>query len=122
MVLNKKVNLKDLEAVNYELYKVLPGCCACSSSCSWSCCWLMPLCHRENDIVACSMRLFSVTEDCFGEHDAVELRLGGAAQDVTKVNREEYVNLVVMHQIAEQFRAFMEELGDVLLLDLLLVR
>jgi len=82
----------------------------------------MPLCHRENDIVACSMRLFSVTEDCFGEHDAVELRLGGAAQDVTKVNREEYVNLVVMHQIAEQFRAFMEELGDVLLLDLLLVR
>ncbi len=41
MVLNKKVSLKDLETGDYELYKALPGCCACSSLWSW--CWLMPL-------------------------------------------------------------------------------
>jgi len=36
MVLNKKVNLKDLETGDYECTKALPGCCACSSSWSWS--------------------------------------------------------------------------------------
>jgi len=64
---------------------------------------------------------FSVTEDCFGEHVIVELRPGGASQDVTEANKEEYVDLVVSHwiagRIAEQFRAFMEGLGDVLPLD-----
>ncbi len=34
MVLNKKVDLNDLETGDYELYKALPRCCACSSS--WS--------------------------------------------------------------------------------------
>ncbi len=49
MVPDKKSKLKDLEAVDYEHY--LPGCCACPSSRSWSCCWLMPLCCRENDLM-----------------------------------------------------------------------
>jgi hypothetical protein len=66
--------------------------------------------------------VFSVTEDCFGEHVVVELRPGGATQDVTEVNKEEYVDLAIAHRIAgritEQFRAFMEGLGDVLPLDL----
>ena len=66
---------------------------------------------------------FSVTEDRFGEHVVVELRPGGATQDVTEANKEQYVDLVVAHRIAgriaEQLRSFMEGLGDVLPLDLL---
>ncbi len=64
---------------------------------------------------------FSLTEDRFGEHVIVELRPGGAIQDATETNQEGYVDLVVAHRIAEQFRAFMEGLWDVLPLDLLRV-
>ena len=68
---------------------------------------------------------FSVTEDRFGEHVIVDLRPGGSTQDVTESNKYDYVDLVVSHRIAgritEQFRAFMEGLGDVLPLDLLRV-
>ncbi|KAH8977835.1 HECT-domain-containing protein [Lactarius akahatsu] len=106
MVLGKKVNMKDLEAVDYELYKGLT--------------WML-----ENPITGVLEETFSVTEDRFGEHVIVELRPGGAAQDVTEANKEEYVDLVVAHRIAGriagQFRAFMEGLGDVLPLDLLRV-
>ena len=66
---------------------------------------------------------FSVTEDRFGERVVVELRPGGATQDVTEANKEQFVDLVVAHRttgrIAEQFRAFMEGLGDALPLGLL---
>jgi E3 ubiquitin-protein ligase NEDD4 len=68
---------------------------------------------------------FSVTEDRFGEHVVVELRPGGATQNVTESNKDEYVNLVVVRRIAgrieEQFRAFMDGLSDLLPLYLLLV-
>ena len=100
---------------------VLRGCCAFESSSSpeWS--WLTP--HRENDITDVLEETFSVTEDRFGEHVVIELRPGGATLDVTEVNKEEYVALAVAHRItgriAEQLRAFMEGLGDVLPLDLL---
>ena len=79
--------------------------------------------HRENNITDVLEETFSVTEDRFGEPVVVELRPGGASHDVTEVNKEEYVALAVAHRItgrvAEQFRAFMEGLGDVLPLDLL---
>jgi len=69
-------------------------------------------------------KMFSVTEDRFGEHVVVGLRPGGAAQDATEANEED-VNLVAVQRIAgriaEQFRAFMEGLGDVLPLGLLRV-
>jgi E3 ubiquitin-protein ligase NEDD4 len=86
----------------------------------------MPFFRRsENDITDVLEETFSVTEDRFGEHVVVDLRPGGATQDVTEANKEEYVDLVVAHRIAgritEQFRAFMEGLGDVLPLDLLRV-
>ncbi len=68
---------------------------------------------------------FSVTEDHFSEHVTVIVRPGGATQDVTEANKEEYVGLVVAHRIAgripELFRAFMEGPRDVLPLDLLRV-
>jgi E3 ubiquitin-protein ligase NEDD4 len=85
--------------------------------------FLLPL--SDNDITDVLEETFSVTEDRFGQHVIVELRPGGADQAVTEVNKEEYVELVVSHRIAgrisEQFRAFMEGLGDVLPLDLLRV-
>ena len=81
--------------------------------------------HRENDITDVLEETFSVTEDRFGEHVIVELRPGGATQDVREANKDQYVDLVVAHRIAgriaAQFRAFMEGLGDVLPLDLLRV-
>jgi E3 ubiquitin-protein ligase NEDD4 len=70
-------------------------------------------------------KTFSIAEDRFGEQVVVELRSGGANQVVTESNKDEYVDLVVTHQIEgrikEQFHAFMEGLGDVLRLDLLCV-
>ena len=77
--------------------------------------------HRENDITDVLDETFSVTEDRFGEHVIVKLRSGGATQDVTETKKDQYVDLVVAHQIAAQFRAFMEGLGNVLPLDLLQV-
>ncbi|KAN0132131.1 hypothetical protein V8E53_010050 [Lactarius tabidus] len=104
MVLSKNVNLKDLEGVDYELYKGLT--------------WML-----ENEITGTLEETFSVTEDRFGEHVVIDLRPGGSSQDVTESNKEEYVALVVAHRIAgriaKQFRAFMEGLSDVLPLDLL---
>jgi E3 ubiquitin-protein ligase NEDD4 len=122
MVLNKKVNLKDLEAVDYELYKGLTWMlCVCIRISSSS----LINSSRENDITDVLEETFSVTEDRFGEHVVVDLRPGGSSQDVTESNKDAYVDLVVAHRIAgritEQFRAFMEGLGDVLPLDLLRV-
>ncbi|KAI9508971.1 hypothetical protein F5148DRAFT_822211 [Russula earlei] len=106
MVLGKKVNLKDLEAIDYELYKGLN--------------WML-----DHDITDVLEESFSVTEDRFGELVTVDLKPGGANLPVTETNKEEYVELVVSHRIAgrisEQFRAFLEGLGDVLPLDLLRV-
>ena len=126
MVLNKKVNLKDLEAVDYELYKGLTWM-LCVHTSRRICCVITELLSffRENDITDVLEETFSVTEDRFGEHVIVDLRPGGSSQDVTESNKDAYVDLVVAHRIAgritEQFRAFMEGLGDVLPLDLLRV-
>ena len=124
VVLEKKVNLKDLEAVDGELYKSL----------TWMLCVLIVVVvfvivadasfrHRENSITGVLEETFSVMEDRFGEHVVVELRPGGATQDVTEANKKQYVDLVAVHRItgriAEQFRALMEGLGDVLPLSLL---
>jgi len=72
---------------------------------------------QENDITGVLDETFSVTRDRFGEHVIVELSLGGATEDVTEENQEEYVDLVV----ADQFCAFMKGLGGVVVLDLLRV-
>jgi E3 ubiquitin-protein ligase NEDD4 len=80
---------------------------------------------RDNDITDVLEESFSVTEDRFGQHVIVDLKPGGADLPVTEVNKEEYVELVVSHRIAgriaEQFRALLEGLGDVLPMDLVRV-
>jgi E3 ubiquitin-protein ligase NEDD4 len=126
MVLGKRVNLKDLEAVDYELYKGLNWMlCVVKSAVGIESDRTELSFFRDNDITDVLEESFSVTEDRFGEHVIVELKAGGADIPVTEANKEEYVDLVVSHRIAgrisEQFRAFMEGLGDVLPLDLLRV-
>ena len=128
MVLGKKVNIKDLEAVDYELYKGLTWMlCVIINPVETRLSWIELNCPfiRDNDITDVLEESFSVTEDRFGELVIVELKPGGADVPVTELNKEEYVELVVSHRIAgrikEQFRAFMEGLGDVLPLDLLRV-
>ena len=126
MVLGKRVNLKDLEAVDYELYKGLNWMlCVVKSAVGVESDRTELSFFRDNDITDVLEESFSVTEDRFGEHVIVELKAGGADIPVTEANKEEYVDLVVSHRIAgrisEQFRAFMEGLGDVLPLDLLRV-
>ncbi|KAN0132129.1 hypothetical protein V8E53_010048 [Lactarius tabidus] len=80
----------------------------------------------ENDIKDVLEETFSPTEDRFGQHVVVDLRPGGSSQGVIESNKGEYVDLIVEHRITgcitEQFREFMEELGDVLPLDLLRYR
>src|SRR6201996_7036448 len=108
--------------------RVLHGCCASGVFvlfCVFIVLIAFPHQPRDNDITDVLEETFSVTEDRFGEHVIVELRPGGALQDVTEANEDQYVDLVVAHRIAgritAQFRAFMEGLGDVLPLDLLRV-
>jgi hypothetical protein len=67
------VNLKNLEAVDYELFKGL----------TWMLC-LLALRHRENNMTSVLDETFSVVEDRFGEHVVVESSSGRAAtQDMT---------------------------------------
>ncbi|KAI9433079.1 hypothetical protein BJY52DRAFT_1198885 [Lactarius psammicola] len=122
MVLDEMVNPTDLNTGDYELHKDL----------TWILCVLIVVvvvladtsfCHKGNDVMGVFDKTFSVTEVHFGKHVVIGLRQGAAAQDVTKANKKD-VGLVAAHRIAgriaEQFHAFMERLGDVLL-DLLRV-
>ncbi|KAN0132127.1 hypothetical protein V8E53_010046 [Lactarius tabidus] len=92
MVLNKRVNLKDLEAVDYELQ----GAHVDAGT-------------RHNER---ARRNFLRDRDRFGEHVVVDLCPGSSSQDVTEPNKDTYVNLVVAPRIAgrviEQLRTFME--------------
>ncbi|KAI0030488.1 hypothetical protein K488DRAFT_54121, partial [Vararia minispora EC-137] len=106
MILGKKVNLKDLEAVDYELYKGLT--------------WML-----ENDITDVLDETFSTTEDRFGELVTIELKPGGEAVSVTEANKAEYVELLVEYRIArrvrDQFSAFLEGFGEAIPLELVKV-
>ena len=75
VVLDKRVDLKDLEAVDYELYKGL----------TWMLCVLIVVVvvvvvtyasfrHRVKDITDAQEETLSVMQDRFGEHVVVELR------------------------------------------------
>ena len=90
MVLDKRVDLKDLEAVDYELYKGL----------TWMLCVLIVVIvvvvvayasfrHRVKDITGAQEETFSVMQDRFGEHVVVELRPGGDTPDLTEANKEQ---------------------------------
>ncbi|VDB98127.1 unnamed protein product [Peniophora sp. CBMAI 1063] len=106
MILGKKVTLKDLEAVDYELFKGLT--------------WML-----ENDITDVLEESFSTTEDRFGELVTIELKPGGEEIPVTEENKGEYVELLVDYRIArrvqEQFTAFLEGFTDAIPIELIKV-
>ena len=70
MVLNK-ANLRDLEAVEYELYEG-------HTWMLWVLIVAVPVADasREDDITDVLEKTFSVAEDRFGEHVVIELRQG----------------------------------------------
>ncbi|KAI0319606.1 hypothetical protein OF83DRAFT_1281822 [Amylostereum chailletii] len=106
MILGKRVNIKDLEAVDYELYKGLT--------------WML-----DNDITDILEESFSTTEDRFGELVTVDLKPDGENIPVTEENKEEYVELLVEYRIAkrvgEQFTAFLEGFSEAVPLELIKV-
>jgi len=61
---------------------------------------------------------FSVTEDKLGRHETVPLKPGGADEDVTNANLEEYMQLQIKHRllnrIAEQTKALCLGFYDVI--------
>ena len=93
MVLNKTVNLKDLEAADYELYEGL--------TCQWTLCvqtshsrifTLTPLCFAgKMTSRGVPKETFTMTKDSFGKHVNVDLRSGSSSQDPTKSNQGAYV-------------------------------
>ncbi|KAI0064968.1 HECT-domain-containing protein [Artomyces pyxidatus] len=106
MILGKKVSLKDLEAVDFDLHKGLT--------------WML-----ENDITDVLEESFCTTEDRFGELVTVDLKPNGENIPVTEENKQEYVDLVVDYRIhkrvGDQFNAFMSGFADALPLDLIRV-
>ncbi|KAI0049149.1 HECT-domain-containing protein [Auriscalpium vulgare] len=106
MLLAKKVTLKDLEAVDYELFKGLT--------------WML-----ENDITDVLDESFSTTEERFGEMIIVDLKEGGEDIPVTEENKAEYVDLIVEYRIfkrvQEQFKALLGGFSEVVPLDLVRV-
>ena len=91
MVLNKKVNLKDLEAVDYELYEGLTWTLCVQTSHS-RILTLTPLCFAgKMTSRGVPKETFTMTKDSFGKHVNVDLRSGGSSQDPTKSNQGAYV-------------------------------
>ncbi|EDQ85081.1 uncharacterized protein MONBRDRAFT_29604 [Monosiga brevicollis MX1] len=94
MMLDLPITLEDIEAVDIEYYNSLR--------------WLL-----DNDPEPLCLT-FQVDHDEYGEMVHTDLKPGGADIDVTKANRQEYVDLVIKHRfvnrIQEQMTAFMRGL------------
>jgi E3 ubiquitin-protein ligase NEDD4 len=123
MILGKKVNIKDLEAVDYELYKGLNWMLWVIQLCIIV--WKLSILFSENDITDILEESFSTTEDRFGELVTIELKPDGENLTVTEENKQEYVDLLVEYRIVkrvqEQFAAFLEGFGEAIPLDLIRV-
>uniref|UniRef100_A0AC34QA34 E3 ubiquitin-protein ligase n=1 Tax=Panagrolaimus sp. JU765 TaxID=591449 RepID=A0AC34QA34_9BILA len=93
-MLNKKINLKDLESVDTEFYNSIV--------------WI-----RDNDIDECAMELYFVIDfELLGEIKHCELKEGGKEIPVTQENKEEYIELLVEWRfnrgIEQQTKAFFQ--------------
>jgi atrophin-1 interacting protein 5 (WW domain-containing E3 ubiquitin protein ligase 1) len=93
-MLNKKINLKDLESVDTEFYN--------------SIIWI-----RDNDIDECQMELYFVIDyELLGEIKHCELKEGGKDIAVNQENKEEYIELLVEWRfnrgIEQQTKAFFQ--------------
>lgn len=92
-ILGRKVDYKDLEAVDPEYYNSIE--------------WML-----HNDITDVLELTFSVDEDVFGETRVVELKPGGASIPVTEANKHEYVRLVTEQRLTNSIRSQIDAFLD----------
>ncbi|XP_055636024.1 E3 ubiquitin-protein ligase Nedd-4-like isoform X2 [Toxorhynchites rutilus septentrionalis] len=103
MMLQKQIELRDMEAVDTEYYNSL-------------------LYIKENDPSEL-MLTFSVDEESFGTTSQRELKPNGANIEVTNENKDEYIRLVIewrfVARVKNQMQAFLEGFGSLVPLHLL---
>lgn len=103
MMLDKPIQLKDMESVDMEYYNSLR--------------WIMDNDPKELDLY------FSVDEDLFGKTQQYELKPGGADIPLTNENKSEYIDLVIqwrfVSRIQPQMTAFLNGFSEVLSLSLI---
>ncbi|XP_039444801.1 E3 ubiquitin-protein ligase Nedd-4-like isoform X4 [Culex pipiens pallens] len=103
MMLQKPIDLKDMEAVDMEYYNSLL--------------WI-----KENDPSEL-MLTFCVDEETFGYTSQRELKPNGADIEVTNDNKDEYIKLVIewrfVARVKDQMQAFLEGFGQIVPLNML---
>ncbi|XP_062554311.1 E3 ubiquitin-protein ligase Nedd-4-like isoform X5 [Armigeres subalbatus] len=103
MMLQKQIDLKDMESVDTEYYNSL-------------------LYIKENDPSEL-MLTFSVDEESFGTTSQRDLKPNGANIEVTNDNKDEYIKLVIewrfVARVKSQMQAFLEGFGSLVPLHLL---
>ncbi|XP_075161803.1 E3 ubiquitin-protein ligase Nedd4 isoform X4 [Haematobia irritans] len=103
MMLQKSIDLKDMESVDTEYYNSLM--------------WI-----KENDPRQLELT-FCVDEDTFGQKSQHELKPGGANIEVTDENKDEYIKLVIewrfVARVKEQMTAFLDGFGSIIPLNLI---
>ncbi|XP_040157269.1 E3 ubiquitin-protein ligase Nedd-4 isoform X3 [Anopheles arabiensis] len=103
MMLQKSIDLKDMEAVDTEYYNSL-------------------LYIKEND-PSTLMLTFSVDEESFGTTNQRELKPNGADLEVSNENKDEYIRLVIdwrfEARVKDQMQAFLEGVSSLVPLHLL---
>ncbi|XP_015792584.1 E3 ubiquitin-protein ligase SMURF2-like [Tetranychus urticae] len=97
MLLNKSINLEDIQVVDPELYRSL--------------CWML-----ENNLSGVLETTFSVEHNSFGHLQVHELKPNGKNIPVTDENKREYVKLYVNYRfrrgIGQQFHALQKGLNE----------
>ncbi|TMW53549.1 hypothetical protein DOY81_001313 [Sarcophaga bullata] len=103
MMLQKSIDLKDMESVDTEYYNSLM--------------WI-----KENDPRQLELT-FCVDEDTFGQKSQHELKGEGANIEVTNENKDEYIKLVIewrfVARVKDQMTAFLDGFGSIIPLNLI---
>ncbi|XP_067645703.1 E3 ubiquitin-protein ligase Nedd-4 [Eurosta solidaginis] len=103
MMLQKAIDLKDMESVDTEYYNSLM--------------WI-----KENDPRQLELT-FSLDEDTFGHKSQHELKPGGSNIEVTDENKDEYIKLVIewrfVARVKEQMSSFLDGFGSIIPLNLI---
>jgi len=97
-IMDKQVNLKDMETLDLEYYKSLE--------------WML-----NNDITDIITETFSVEVEAFGEMQVVDLIENGRNIPVTEDNKHEYIRLITEHRltgsVSEQLENFLKGFHDI---------
>lgn len=103
MMLEKTIELKDMESVDSEYYNSLL--------------WIKEFDPADLDLT------FSVDEEQFGKTNSHDLMEGGANIPVTNANKDKYIDLVIkwrfVERVKEQMEAFKEGFNDVVPISLI---